>query len=351
MSSPDGSPPAGRSTSSVEVRPWPAEAADAAAARPGRAMQLQPQPALQGEPPSGAQVELSYADQRATVVEVGGGLRSYEICGTSVLDGYDRSAMCTGARGQLLVPWPNRIADGRYEHEGEVLQLPLSEPVEHHAIHGLTRWASWRLRQPDPATVLASYLLRPQPGYPFTLQCEASYHLGPDGLTVSLEVTNRASRSAPVGLGVHPYLLAGDGPVDAVSLQVPGQTRLVTDRRGIPTGREDVAGTRHDFRQPRPIGDLLLDTAYTDLIRDPDGCARVQFARPDGWTVCLWADSGWPYLQVYTGDTLPPVERRRSLAVEPMTCPPNGFNERDGSLVVGPAETVGGRWGIQARRR
>jgi aldose 1-epimerase len=342
MSSLDGSPQAGRLSSSVEVKPWPAEAGDA---RPARVPQREPQP----EPPSGAQVELSYADQRVTVVEVGGGLRSYEVCGAAVLDGYDRSAMCTGGRGQLLVPWPNRIADGRYEHEGEVLQLPLSEPVEHHAIHGLTRWASWQLTQPDPATVLASYLLRPQPGYPFTLECEAAYRLGPDGLAVRVAVTNRGSRSAPVGLGVHPYLLAGTTPVDAVSLQVPGQTRLLTDRRGIPTGQEDVTGTRHDFRQSRPIGDLLLDTAYTDLIRDPDGLARVRFERPDGWRLTLWADHNWPYLQVYTGDTLLPAERRRSLAVEPMTCPPNGFNYPGASLLVAPAETVGGSWGIRVQ--
>jgi aldose 1-epimerase len=336
MSSPDGSPGAGRRSSSIEV-----------AARPAGAGDAPPAPGRQPEPPSGAQVELSYADQRATVVEVGGGLRSYEVGGRPVLDGYDRSAMCTGGRGQLLVPWPNRIADGRYEYEGEVQQLAVSEPVERNAIHGLTRWASWQLSQPDPATVLASYLLRPQPGYPFTLLCEAAYRLGAGGLTVEVAVTNRSPRPAPVGIGAHPYLLAGELPVDAAHLQVPGRTRLVTDRRGIPTGREDVAGTRHDFRAVRQIGDLLLDTAYTDLIRDPDGLARVCFSRPDGWQLTLWADHGWPYLQVYTGDTLAPAERRRSLAVEPMTCPPNAFNSPDVPLLLDPAATLGGSWGIQ----
>jgi aldose 1-epimerase len=206
------------------------------------------------------------------------------------------------------------------------------------------------LRQPDPAAVHASYLLRPQPGYPFTLQCEVGYHLGPDGLASTVAVTNRGTRPAPVGIGVHPYLLAG-GPVDAISLQVPGQTRLVTDRRGIPTGREEVGGTRHDFRQPRPIGDLLLDTPYTDLTRDPDGHARVHFDRPDGWRLALWIDRSWPYLQVYTGDTLPPAERRRSLAVEPMTCPPNAFNDGTDALLLDAGQTVSGSWGIQARHR
>jgi aldose 1-epimerase len=298
-------------------------------------------------PPSGAQVELRWGDQRATVVEVGGGLREYEVGGRPVLDGYDRSAMCTGGRGQLLVPWPNRIADGRYEYDGQPMQLPLSEPVQKHAIHGLTRWASWQLTQPDPATVLAAYVLHPQPGYPFTLHCAAAYRLGPDGLTVDLAVTNRSERAAPVGLGTHPYLLVGDPLVNAATLQVPGRTRLISDQRGIPTGREDVAGTGYDFREPGPIGELLLDTAYTDLIRGPDGRARVCLTTSDGWRLVLWSDENWPYLQVYTGDTLAVPERRRSLAVEPMTCPPNAFNCADQPLLAA-AGTVGGTWGIQA---
>jgi aldose 1-epimerase len=302
---------------------------------------------LAPEPPSGAQVELCYADQQATVVEVGGGLRSYEVAGRAVLDGYDRWAMCTGGRGQLLMPWPNRLADGRYEFDGGVQQLALTEPVEHHAIHGLTRWASWQLTQTDAASAVAEYLLRPQPGYPFTLRCAATYQLGPDGLAVEMRVTNVDGRPVPCGLGAHPYLLVGGAGVDAARLQVPGRTRLVTDDRGIPVGREDVAGTRYDFREPRPVADLVIDTAYTDLIRDPDGFVRVGVGMPDGPLVVLWADGSWPYVQVFTGDTLAPAERRRSLAVEPMTCPPDAFNRAGERPLLGPAETLIGRWGIQ----
>ncbi|MEN3357445.1 MAG: aldose 1-epimerase [Mycobacteriales bacterium] len=340
MSSPDGSPGPGRLSSFIEVTARPTGAGVAPPAPP---------PDTRPVPPSGAQIELRWGDQRATVVEVGGGLREYDVGGRQVLDGYDRTAMCTGGRGQVLVPWPNRIADGRYEYDGQPMQLPLSEPVEKHAIHGLTRWASWQLTQPDPATVLAAYLLHPQPGYPFTLRCATAYQLGPDGLTVELAVTNRSERAAPVGLGTHPYLFVGDPLVNAARLRVPARTRLVSDRRGIPTGREDVTGTAHDFREPRPVGDLLLDTAYTDLVRDPDGRARVWLTTPDGWETVVWADQNWPYLQVYTGDTLAVPERRRSVAVEPMTCPPNAFNRTDEPVLLAPAATIGGSWGIRAQ--
>ena len=73
-------------------------------------------------PPSGEQHERVFGDQRAVVVEVGGGLRTYG----DVLDGYGVDEMCSSGRGQVLAPWPNRIederdADGRWRlHAGDV---------------------------------------------------------------------------------------------------------------------------------------------------------------------------------------------------------------------------------------
>ena len=73
---------------------------------------------LRGMPaltPSGAQVELALGRQRAVVTTVGAGLRTYSAGGREVLDGYGRDELCPSGRGQLLVPWPNRIEDGSYE--------------------------------------------------------------------------------------------------------------------------------------------------------------------------------------------------------------------------------------------
>jgi aldose 1-epimerase len=74
--------------------------------------------------PSGRQVEIAFGEQHAWVVEVGGGLRAYSARGRELLDGYAADEMCSSARGQCLVPWPNRIGDGRYEFAGSLQQLP-----------------------------------------------------------------------------------------------------------------------------------------------------------------------------------------------------------------------------------
>ena len=77
--------------------------------------------------PSGEQLELSFGEQRAVVVEVGAGLRAYAVGGREVLDGYPADEMCASGRGQVLMPWPNRIEDGSYEFDGRRHQLPLTE--------------------------------------------------------------------------------------------------------------------------------------------------------------------------------------------------------------------------------
>jgi aldose 1-epimerase len=296
--------------------------------------------------PSGEQVELAFADQRAVVVEVGGGLRTYTAGGRPLLDGYSDRELCSSGRGQLLIPWPNRVADGRYEFDGRGLQLPVDEPERRNAIHGLVRWASWRIAERATDRVVLEHLLNPQPGYPFTLALRVEYALGGDGLTVRTEATNLGGGACPYGAGAHPYLTVSAAQVDDATLSVPAETVLEADERGLPVGSQPVDGTELDFRMPRKIGSVRLDHCFTDLTRNGDGCVRVRL----GEETTLWADESYAYLMVFTGDALPDVDRR-SLAVEPMTCAPNAFRSGDGLIRLEPGETHTGRWGITLAAR
>jgi aldose 1-epimerase len=58
----------------------------------------------------------------------------------------------------------------------------------------------------------------------------------------------------------------------------------------------------------------------------------------------LGVDKQWPWLQVYSGDTLPEGQRRRSLAVEPMTCPANALATGTDLLVLEPSADWAGSW-------
>lgn len=56
------------------------------------------------------------------------------------------------------------------------------------------------------------------------------------------------------------------------------------------------------------------------------------------------------YVQVFSGDTLGPDKRRRGLAVEPMTCPPNAFRTGVDLMVLRPGEDIRLEWGITTLR-
>ncbi len=298
-------------------------------------------------PPTGEQFVLVHAGAEVTVVEVGGGLRSYRHEGRELLDGYATDEVAEYGRGHVLAPWPNRIADGRYSWDGSVHQLPLTEPETSTALHGLVRFLPWTVLARDTGTLALGCLLHPQPGYPFLLRLQVSYELTGDGLRVTTTATNEGLVPLPYGEGHHPYLAAGPGRrVDDCTLVAPAATRLDADERGIPAGRSAVAGTDADLRAGRRIGRLVLDTCFTDLERDADGLARVRLTGPDGIGAGVWMDECYRYLQLFTGDTIPGNGRRRGLAVEPMTCPPNAFATGESVRRLAPGESTTGRWGL-----
>jgi aldose 1-epimerase len=296
--------------------------------------------------PSGKQFKIAAEHQRAVVVEVGGGLRTYSVGGREFVDGYRAEEMCSSARGQVLIPWPNRLEDGSYEFDGRRYQLPLNEPERHNAIHGLVRWATWTAIVHQPHRVVMEHILYPQPGYPFCLNLSVEYTLLDSGLRVRTTATNIGTVPCPYGSGAHPYLTLGTSTIDRLVLSVPARTVLRSDERGIPIGAETVTGTEYDFQQPRPIGAIALDHAFTDLNRDADGVARVELRDPDqGTHASLWVDAGYPYLMVFSGDPLPDV-RRRSLGIEPMTCPPNAFRTGVSLIRLEPGAKATSTWGI-----
>ena len=296
--------------------------------------------------PSGEQIEIGLGEQRAVVVGVGGGLRTFSVGDHEVLDGYGPDKMCTSGRGQVLIPWPNRLEDGKYEFDGREHQLPLTEPEHGNAIHGLVRWTSWSVAERSGDRVVMEHVLRPQPGYPFTLALSVEYALSEQGLSVRATATNIGSVRCPFGAGAHPYLRLDTPTIDPLTLRVPARTVLQSDERSLPSGTTEVEGTELDFRDPRAVGATKLDHCYTNLARDEDGRARVALQDPSGRGLTLWLAEGYPYVMVFSGDPLPDVARR-SIAVEPMTCPPNAFRSGESVLILEPGAAFTAEWGIE----
>jgi aldose 1-epimerase len=303
------------------------------------------------EPPTGIELSLEHERQRVAVTEVGAALRSWTVRGQELLDTNGPDEPDDAFRGKVLVPWPNRLRDGRYVFAGAEHRTALTEPERGNALHGLATGHRWRAIRSSTRHLTLAYELVSQPGYPFSLRIAVDYELTSGGVVATLRATNVGTTAAPFGAGLHPYLTHGTATVDELVLEVPARTHVPLDERRLPTGPAiAVEGTDNDFRRGRAIGAQRLDTCFGDLDRSPAGVARVRLASAGGERqLTVWMDERFRFAQVYTADDVPdPGRRRRGVAIEPMTCAPDAFNSGDGLLVLEPGASFTGRCGLTA---
>lgn len=294
--------------------------------------------------PTGVQYEIAAGNRRAVITEVGATLRSYAVAGRDVVRGFAADEVISGGKGQNLLPWPNRIRDGRYNFNGKTQQLVLSEPANHNAIHGLVRHIAWRLVSHSSDRVEQRCRVYPQPGWAGIIEATISQSVGSDGLLTEVTVTNLGTAPVPFGYAAHPYLTVGEETVDDVVVQLPAERYLAVDDRLLPADLILVEGRPEDLRAPAPLGDRRYDTAMTDLARGADGRWRARLERGDRWAE-LWAGPGLDWVQVFTGN----ARRDLSIAVEPMSCGPDAFNPgptHGGLVVLEPGQSKSYEWGI-----
>ena len=297
--------------------------------------------------PVGRLFEIALGDQRAVVTESGATLRVYEVAGLPVVEPFEGPGTPPiGCQGEVLAPWPNRVVDGRWTWESTDYQLWITEPERGHALHGLVRTLPWTPVEGEAHRVQLEVTLLAHPGWPFPLHFVASYELGPSGLTSRLTATNIGRTASPYGAAAHPYLAIRDGAVDDATLEIPATTWVATDDRLAPLDRRPTAGTPYRFDARAPIGTRQVDNAFTDPERGPDGGVGARLTAPDGRTTVMWGDSTVRWWQLFTGDVLPERWRRRTLALEPMTCGPNALNSSADLIVLEPGGRHTMTWGL-----
>lgn len=293
--------------------------------------------------PTGQRFRLAASRATAEISQVGAALRALTVGGVDLVPRYADDIPTPTASGVVLVPWPNRVRDGRWTQRGVTRQLAISEPALGNASHGLLRFAPYRLEEEEPDAVTLRADIFPQTGYPFALQTRVTYALTDDGITVRHHVRNVGAEEAPVAIGAHPFVMLGTADTADLVLRSSGATRLLTDERKLPVGDSPVDAAT-DLRGGRRVGDLDLDTAYRDLRRDPDGRARTTLTAPDGTSLTLWQGEGLEWTQVFTTDRYP--SHSLALAIEPMSAPADAFNSGTGLRWLAPDEAWTVEWGI-----
>ena len=137
----------------------------------------------------------------ATVAELGASIRELVVDGVRLVQDYGADAIPSQASGVTLVPWPNRVRDGRWELDGEQQQLDLTEPTAGNAIHGLLRNTGYRVTDRRDEAITLTAPVFPQHGYPFHLDTSVRFEVGAEGLTVTHGLHNAGDAPAPVEIG------------------------------------------------------------------------------------------------------------------------------------------------------
>jgi aldose 1-epimerase len=294
---------------------------------------------------------IRFGPYSAIITQRGGALRELRHQGRDLVISFGADGPIPDYRGVICAPWPNRIADGRYSHDGRMFQAAVNESERQTALHGLVFNQQWELLRHDSSSVRLGCRVGPGPGYPGELDVTVDYELGNDGLRCTVLAVNTGEVAAPYGVCPHPYLVAGSAALDDWMLEVPATEFLaVSPQRLLPEQLWSVEGHAFDFRTERVIGDVEIDHAFTGILTDAQGHAAVRIFDPSGTGVELEWDEQWPWLQIHTADK-PAGPTRLGLAVEPMTCPPDAFNSGTDVVLLAPGGSHGASWTIRAVSR
>ena len=312
------------------------------------------------DPTPDTEISLAFESQRAVVSPWGASLRRYFIAGaaaaeTDILWGYSGGNQKKGGQGDVLIPFPGRVAEGRYSFDGQIYQLERNDKEGPNAIHGFVRTVPWKIREVHPTHVTFDIALDARTygpkGYPFSLSISLTYSLDAEGLSCSFAVQNVGRQAAPVGVGFHPYFTVGTALVDEAEAVIPGARYLEFNDRLVPTGRLfDVSGTEWDYRRYRNIGTRRFNHCYVTLDRDGRGLATASLRHAKkGRTIEIVMDRSFSAVVVYTGDAISDAPRR-ALAIEPMTCATDALNHPEWGLTrLLPNDTFTGRYIITSR--
>ena len=300
---------------------------------------------------SGIQYDLALRTRgrwvRATIAQVGAAVRQLSIGGVEVTPGLDDQDSAPFSYGTVLIPWPNRVRDGRWRHNGRTLALDITDPCHGSALHGLLRDRPYEAVARSASTVTLGAPVRQHSGYPFELDTAVTYRLVTDGLVATHTVRNVGSTCAPVAIGAHPFLAIDGAPIETLTLTVNGSHHIDVDDRRIPVGVTAVEGTDWDLRRGRVVADLELDDSWCGLTPAHGGSIHTLRA-PDGRMVALWADRTFGFVHAFITREFPSrAGFATAVALEPMTAAANALNSGLGLRWLRVGDAMSASWAIR----
>jgi aldose 1-epimerase len=239
--------------------------------------------------------------------------------------------------GKILAPWPNRIKDGKYSFNKKDYQLPINEVSKNNSLHGLVANYQWEVLFQSESKVVLQYLLNQPDIYPGKFQLQVSYEIIEQGVEIAVLSENIGELSAPYGVSIHTYLVAGAGVKNnELTIQIPADQFLEVDAdRLLPIKLQPVVGTNFDFIDPKKISDLFIDHAFK---YSSDYPRSISLLNKDGQGAEVIFDDQSNWIQIHTADRDLQGDSRMAVAIEPMSCPPDTFNSGIDLIILEPGK-------------
>lgn len=281
----------------------------------------------------------------ATVDSLGATLTELRIDDEPILAGPGRVAPELGHHGAVLTPWPNRLADGRYEFAGSTYRLPINDPAFGHAAHGLAFDQPWAMEHRSTSSVAFGRLVGGIDGYPFHVRVTVTYTVTATGLACDATWVNVGGESAPFGIGFHPYFRPGPSPLAEWTLRFAASSYLESDQStALPTRQRHLDGSAFDFRVARTLGPDRFSIAYA--LSTGKDAGDITIADPAGLTLTIRTSAEYRWLQVFSGDLPSTALSRTGVGIEPQTCPPNAFVTGIDLIELAPGESGSAKWSV-----
>lgn len=284
-------------------------------------------------------------DSLEIVPNFGSCLLSLTFGGKSVLDGYDTPEALTEnkwSKNVILVPYPNRLKDGIYTHLGQNYSFPINNASTGNAIHGFGKDAPMSVESVSltQKSAIITSIWRydgTYAPYPFAFTFKTWFSISHNSLQVRFTFYNDSEQPIPVGMGWHPYFRIAERS-DDLSLQMPVVTKIEIDDRMLPTGEKTPFNL---FQTLTKIGKTSLDNGFHIVNQEQNAETVISSSLGE---LTFWQETGfqqWNFLQIFT----PP--HRESIAIEPMTCNIDAFNNGDGLSLLAPRKGMVASFGVR----
>ena len=285
----------------------------------------------------------------ATVSNVGAALKNLRVNGTDIITPTTGHDLNPYADGIVMAPWANRIDHGKWNLDGEDLQLEITDKTLDNAIHGLVSQSIFDVNEQSSSSVSLRTRILPTAGYPFNLDVSITYTLTATGIKVTHSAVNHSKDKAPFVVGAHPLFEISGTPTQDLEIQSAARSVDLVNERKIPIGKQKISGSEFDITNWRKLSTCDFDHGFGDLVRDEQGLAHHYLRSPDGAQLDIWQGEEFKYAFIFTpanfhnnSDSTP----RKAIAIEPQTGPANAFNSKEDLIWLEPNQVFEASWGV-----